>query len=275
MNTINENGSCDRKKAGIIRADLLRFFTPEKLAAGILLVALILVYSVADNLFMNDFLASDAVKSQSILDNIMGALLFDRCKPLLVLAVSVFTVPSYAYDFRNHYTPYLLERGGLRSYVFSMMQSVFLYTMITLVLGFYLAGLFLRLFMVMQTKNSYSGFGFYQGLAESRFAWFYLGIIAFNFALSTVPLCCAGILVSVRKPDIYVALGSTFFLFYILQNLTSGIPYIFSYAQLGAEPGTFGIWDSLYHVIYFSLWQFAVSALIYRAMKRRRDDGVL
>lgn len=96
--------------------------------------------------------------------------------------------------------------------IVSRLISVALYIIVVVIMGFLLAGILLTPFMVIETSGSAS-YGIFVPLMNRKLAWIYLGIMAFNLALSIIPVCYLAIIVSIFRPDGYIAIGAAFFLF--------------------------------------------------------------
>lgn len=104
--------------------------------------------------------------------------------------------------------------------------------------------------MVIETSGSAS-YGIFVPLMNRKLAWIYLGIMAFNLALSIIPVCYLAIIVSIFRPDGYIAIGAAFF-FYFLFYCTNSLPWIFSYSTLSSRPGNASYSEMIYNFLFFS-----------------------
>ena len=196
-----------KNKHGMLISELCRLFTVKKLLIGILLTSGIAVFLVSDSIYLSrEF-------KQSICDQLQLSLTFDRYKSLYVIATSLCTVTMVPSDIKNHVLPYIRQRSDTNEMIVSRLISVALYIIVVVIMGFLLAGILLTPFMVIETSGSAS-YGIFVPLMNRKLAWIYLGIMAFNLALSIIPVCYLAIIVSIFRPDGYIAIGAAFFSFY-------------------------------------------------------------
>lgn len=257
----------------LFRMDCARFMSPGKLAVGVLLVCAICILAIGDMITPGIVFAPLELRL-SLCDKFQEVLVFDRYKSLLVLGVSVSIVPAFAQDYRNQYFRYLMVRSNLAAYVVSRTTVFSLYIVCCIAVGFLLSSLCLFPVAILQGKGGY-GFGVYQNLVNGRYAWLYLVLMAVNFGLSAVPVCNIGLLVSVWKPSTYVALGSTFFAYYLLYAATNEMPYFLSYSYLSSSPGTTGFDAVLYRFAVYLVLTVLTGRGVYRALVWRNHEGTL
>ena len=203
-----------KNKHGMLISELCRLFTVKKLLIGILLTSGIAVFSVSDSISLDSIYLSREFK-QSICDQLQLSLTFDRYKSLYVIATSLCTVTMVPSDIKNHVLPYIRQRSDTNEMIVSRLISVALYIIVVIIMG-----LLLTPFMVIETSGSAS-YGIFMPLMNRKLAWIYLGIMAFNLALSIIPVCYLAIMVSIFKPDGYIAIGAAFFSFYFLFYCTN------------------------------------------------------
>ena len=178
--------SIKKNKHGMLISELCRLFTVKKLLIGILLTSGIAVFSVSDSISLESIYFSMEFK-QSICDQLQLSLTFDRYKSLYVIATSLCTVTMVPSDIKNHVLPYIRQRSDTNEMIVSRLISVALYIIVVIIIGFLLAGILLTPFMVIETSGSAS-YGIFMPLMNRKLAWIYLGIMAFNLALSIIPV---------------------------------------------------------------------------------------
>ena len=254
-----------------ISADFYRFFSPGLWIIAILGVAAVFVISVSD--ILSPALHSlEASERPSIIDNFQMNLTFDRYSSLLVIASALTCVPGFAADRKSQFLRYLVQRGSLESYAWARVIVNAFFVIAVVVAGLLIAALSLLPWMTVPAKSNYHTY-FFQGLVNGRFAWIYLILLGLNFAFAIIPVCNIGMMVSVFQPNPFVAIGSTFFSYYLLFSLTNHLPVELSYQRLAAQPlGGLG-----------SVWQILLSFVIsiltgkgfYLALQRRYNEGTL
>lgn len=111
-------------------------------------------------------------------------------------------------------------------------------------------------------------------LMNRKLAWIYLGIMAFNLALSIIPVCYLAIIVSIFRPDGYIAIGAAFFSFYFLFYCTNSLPWIFSYSTLSSRPGNASYSEMIYNFLFFSCCMVLSGLGVKKAMERRFASGM-
>lgn len=257
----------------IVKTECWRFLSWKKIGIGTCLIGLIFFLSVADSISLKLIGVPDELK-MSICDKFQEVLEFDRYKSLLVLASSLCIVTSFAKEEQNHFFRYLLLRENLKYYVIARIIAVVLYVPICMILGILLAAISILPFSVINGKGG-AIFGVYSFLNNGNWAWLYLILLAWNYAMAIVPVCCIGILVSIWNPNPYVALGSTFFSFYSLYAITNRLPYCFSFSYLSSTPGIYTLMGLPYRILVDVLFLLLVAKWIYKALLWRRDEGII
>ena len=244
-----------KNKHGMLISELCRLFTVKKLLIGILLTSGIAVFSVSDSISLDSIYLSREFK-QSICDQLQLSLTFDRYKSLYVIATSLCTVTMVPSDIKNHVLPYIRQRSDTNEMIVSRLISVALYIIVVVIMGFLLAGILLT------------------PLMNRKLAWIYLGIMAFNLALSIIPVCYLAIIVSIFRPDGYIAIGAAFFSFYFLFYCTNSLPWIFSYSTLSSRPGNASYSEMIYNFLFFSCCMVLSGLGVKKAMERKKDSRV-
>lgn len=259
------------KAKACLRADICRFISVKQLLTGIILVGLVFILSVADVINLNQ-LSLPAEERLSIIDQFQMNLTFDRYSSLLLLAVSIICVPGFADDYNTRFLQYLIHRGSLEGYAHARVIINAVIVLISMVFGILLAAACVSPFMRISAGGGYND-KFYNSLVTGDFACVYLILIGANFAFAILPVCNIGMIVSVIQPNRFVALGTTFFTFYLLYSLTNMLPLDFQYRNIACKPaGGISI-----------LWEFAVILILIIltgkcftfVLQRRSNEGTL
>lgn len=253
----------------MVFTDRYRFLSPGRIFLGAVLVCAVLLLSVGDEINAAAINWTDENKS-SICDCMYRAMVFDRYKSLLVIILSAFVAPSYAKDASTHFLRMELQRCSILSWSVSRLLISAVYVQIIMLSGTVLAAMVLSPFMVLESKTPVR-YGSYEGLVSGEGTWLYLLLMAEVFSLSALPACNLGMVVSVWKPNTYIAIGSSFFFFYIAYAVTGLLPDLFNYSYLSSAPRD-GLL-LLYQCSLFAGLILLTANLFYRTLNRRRREG--
>ena len=254
-----------------LRADICRFVTVKRVLTGVILVALVFILSVAE-VIDPSLLALEVSDKPSLIDQFQMNLTFDRYSSLLVLALSLLCVPGYADDHNTKFLRYTVHRSSLKGYAYARVIVNAVMAAVSMIFGILLAAACVSPFMRLSSGGGYND-EFYYSLVKGDFAGLYLVLMGANFALAVLPVCNIGMIVSVLQPNRFVALGTTFFTFYLLYSLTNLLPLDFQYRNIACKPagGFSALWEIAVMLLFFILTGKGFALVL----QRRSNEGVL
>lgn len=267
----------------MIRTDAKRCFLSWRFLAIIFAIAMICIMGMSENWGL--IFSGNVRDIMSSADQLNKMMTFDRFKPLMIVALAAVYSNSFAEDWNHRYFRFIFSRSGLASYVISKVIVTIIAVIIAATCGFLLFGIVMYPWMriggiegVFETEGCFSE---YSEILVGSAPVVYFLIQGWNFGLSASCIALIGLWLTVKKPNSFVGIGGTFFVFYFIYAISVWIsPEGFNFLSVSSMIGV-GLYVQsletklLYHTLYLFVCNLIPAVGFYLSLRKRWKCGNL
>lgn len=267
----------------IIRTDAKRCFFSWRFLGVICAIAMICIMSMSES--WSIIFSGKARDTMSSADQLNKMITFDRFKPLMIVVLAAVYSNSFAEDWNHRYFRFIFSRSGLKAYAISKTIITMVAVVIATTCGFLLFGVVMYPWMriggiegIFQIEYCFSE---YPELLVGSVPIVYFLIQGWNFGLSASCIALIGLWLTVKKPNSFVGIGGTFFVFYFIYAISVWIlPEGFNFLSVSSMIGVGLYKQSLevklfYHTLYLVVCNLIPAVGFYLSLKRRWKHGNL
>lgn len=263
--------------------DIRRCFLSWRFLAIIFAITIICIISMSES--WSAIFSGKVRDTMSSADQLNKMMYFDRFKPLLIVVLAAVYSNSFAEDWNHRYFRFIFSRSGLKSYAWSRIIITILGVVIATICGFLLFGIVMYPWMriggiegIFQTEQCFSEF---PELLLGPIPAIYFVIQGWNFGLSASCIALTGLWLTVKKPNSFVGIGGTFFVFYFLFAvsiwiLPEGLSFMGVSSMIGVGLYVQSLSEKLlYHTIYLLVCNLIPALGFYLSLRKRWKNGNL
>lgn len=275
-----------RVQGKLLRMDAKRCFLSWRFIGIIVAVCIICLLSMLEVLGV--VLTKGRSYGYSSADQLNGMLLFERFKPLLIVALAAVYSCSFVEDWKHRYFRFIHVRSNLRAYAVSKIIITVTGVVLAATLGFLLFGLVLYPWMPMgiiadtpELELSLVSYSDYTDILTGPFPALYFILQGWTFGLAASFPALAGLWLTTYQSNAFLGIGGPFFIFYAMIAISYWLLpdylnylYIGIFYHLSILPKN--IWIELgYHTAYLVVLNVITGFGFYCSLRKRWKNGLL